>query len=238
MCLKTCAHAQSLSCVQLFVTPRTVAHQGSYIHGIFQARILERVAIHTSSGTSLPKNQTCVSCIGRWIFYHWATWEVPPKTWVILKIKICIFWSMCVHAWSVVSIISNSLWPYGCNPSYSSVHGILQARLREWVAMPFSRGSSWFRDGTRVSCTSCITGSFFTAEPLGKPHSEVYTYFFATISLCTFSRSALFYNSVCICLSVSIDLKLLKGKVVSCFHRYLTNWVCDGYASKSKHFQN
>ena len=44
--------------------------------------------------------------------------------------------------------------------SGSSVHGILQARILEWVAYPFSRGSSWLRNGTEVSC---ITGRFFTS---------------------------------------------------------------------------
>ena len=46
-----------------------------------------------------------------------------------------------------------------CSPPSSSVHGILQARILEWVAIPFSRGSSWPRDQTWVSCT---TGRFFT----------------------------------------------------------------------------
>ena len=41
----------------------------------------------------------------------------------------------------------------------SSVHGILQASILEWVANPFSRGSSWPKDWTRVSCTA---GGFFT----------------------------------------------------------------------------
>ena len=52
-----------------------------------------------------------------------------------------------------------------CSPPGSSVHGILQARILEWVAMPCSRGSSWPRDRTWVSC---IAGGFFTAEPPGK----------------------------------------------------------------------
>ena len=39
-----------------------------------------------------------------------------------------------------------------CSPPGSSVHGILQARILEWVVIAFSRGSSPFRDGTRVSC--------------------------------------------------------------------------------------
>ena len=44
--------------------------------------------------------------------------------------------------------------------------GLLQARIREWVAMPSSRGSSGPRD--RI-CVSCTAGRFFTAEPPGKP---------------------------------------------------------------------
>ena len=45
-------------------------------------------------------------------------------------------------------------WPPGC-----TVHGILQARIVEWIAIPFSRGSSWPRDQTWVSC---VAGRFFT----------------------------------------------------------------------------
>ena len=52
--------------------------------------------------------------------------------------------------------------PMDCSLSCSSVHGILWARIMEWVAIPFSRGSSWPRDWTRVSC---ITGRFFTIWP-------------------------------------------------------------------------
>ena len=55
------------------------------------------------------------------------------------------------------------------SPPGFSVHGILQARILEWVAMPSSRRSSWPRDWTWISCIFCIAGRFFTAEPLGKP---------------------------------------------------------------------
>ena len=44
-------------------------------------------------------------------------------------------------------------------PPGSSVHGILQARILEWVAIPFSRGSSWPRNRIWVSC---VAGRFFT----------------------------------------------------------------------------
>ena len=41
--------------------------------------------------------------------------------------------------------------PMDCNPPGSSVHGIFQAKVLEWVAISFSRGSSWSRDQTQVS---------------------------------------------------------------------------------------
>ena len=52
--------------------------------------------------------------------------------------------------------------PMDCSPPGSSVCGISQARLPEWVATPFSRGSSWPRGWTRVSH---IVGRFFTIWP-------------------------------------------------------------------------
>ena len=52
------------------------------------------------------------------------------------------------------------LCPTLCDPLDYMVYGILQARILEWVAFPFSRGSSQPRDQTRLSC---ITGRFFTS---------------------------------------------------------------------------
>ena len=53
------------------------------------------------------------------------------------------------------------LWdPMNCSLPGSSVHGIPQARILQWVAFPFSRGSSPPRDGTQVSL---IVGGFFTS---------------------------------------------------------------------------
>ena len=50
--------------------------------------------------------------------------------------------------------------PMDCSPPVSSVHVNLQARILEWVAVPFSRGSSQPRNWTRISC---IVGRFFTS---------------------------------------------------------------------------
>ena len=52
-----------------------------------------------------------------------------------------------------------------CHPKNYTVHGILQARILEWAAFPFSRGSSWPRNWTSVSCTA---GGFFTKWAKGR----------------------------------------------------------------------
>ena len=46
----------------------------------------------------------------------------------------------------------------------SSVHGISQARILEWIAISFSRRSSWPRDRTHISCVSCSAGGLFTTS--------------------------------------------------------------------------
>ena len=56
-----------------------------------------------------------------------------------------------------------------CSPPGSSIHGIFQARLLEWVPISFSRGSCQPRYWTLVFCSSCMASSFFTTEPPGKP---------------------------------------------------------------------
>ena len=84
------------------------------------------------------------SRLGKWILYHCATWEAS-------------------HVGESESVVSQSCptlcEPMDCSPPGSSVHGILQARLLEWAAIPFSQGTSWPRDRTQVSR---IAGSFCT----------------------------------------------------------------------------
>ena len=59
--------------------------------------------------------------------------------------------------------------PMDFRPPGSSVHGILQARILEWVAIPSSRGSSQPRDRTHGFF---IAGRFFTTEPQGSPNRK------------------------------------------------------------------
>ena len=85
---------------------------------------------------------------------------------------------LCMHAQSLQSS-STLCSPMDCSPPGSSVHGILQARILEWVAMPSSRGSSPPRDWTHISYIACIGrwGFFFLVlfhflplVPPGKSH--------------------------------------------------------------------
>ena len=76
-----------------------------------------------------------------------------------------------VDKWSEVKVLVTWSCPTLFNPMYSSppgfsVHGILQPKILEWLATPFSWGSSQSRDPTRVSC---IAGRFFTIWATGKP---------------------------------------------------------------------
>ena len=98
----------------------------SSVHGISQARTLEWVAMPFSRASSQPRDQTQVSCIaGRFL----TTWTTS---------KPCTFYAV-VSLLSHVQLFCN---PMDCNPPDSSVHGISQARILEWVAISFSRGSS------------------------------------------------------------------------------------------------
>ena len=68
-----------------------------------------------------------------------------------------------------------TLWdPMDCSPPGFSVHGILQARILEWVAMPSSRGSSWSRHQTWVSYVPVLQEDSLPLVPHGKPHACTY----------------------------------------------------------------
>ena len=67
----------------------------------------------------------------------------------------------------VIKSCPTFLWPHPamyCSSPGSSVHGISQARILEWVTISYSKGSFWPRDQKHISC---LTGRFFTIEPPG-----------------------------------------------------------------------
>ena len=62
--------------------------------------------------------------------------------------------------------------PMDHSPLGSLVHGVFQARILEWVAMPSSRGSSQFKDWTSLSWVSCTAGRFFITKLQGQPQEN------------------------------------------------------------------
>ena len=79
--------------------------------------------------------------------------------------KYIIYIKDTVHA-----SLLRSVWFFmDCSSPGSSVHGIFQAKILEWVAISPSRGSSWPRGGAHISCNSCTADGFFTTEPLESP---------------------------------------------------------------------
>ena len=80
-----------------------------------------------------------------------SSWQTATKVYHVLVTQACL--TLC-----------DSM---DCRPPGSSVHGILQATILRWVASPFSRGSSWPRDRTWVSC---IADRFFTVWATREAH--------------------------------------------------------------------
>ena len=112
---------QLLSDVLLWIVLYSVegSPQGSSVHGIFQQRILEQVSISYFSGSSQSRDRSCVSwvsCIGRWILYHCATWK-PPSKWLIKIIIIVKFCRHLKHHFFHINI-SATLWDKNYHPSF------------------------------------------------------------------------------------------------------------------------
>ena len=82
-------------------------------------------------------------------------------------------WALSFFPCNLLSHVRLFCDPMDCSLPDSSVHGVLQARILEWVAVPFSRGSSPPRNRTRVSCTA---GGFFTVWAIGSQFKACLTY--------------------------------------------------------------
>ena len=114
----------------------------------------------------------------------------------------------------------------GCGPPGSSIHGILQARILKWVAISFSRGSSWPRDQTRLSCIFCIgRWVLYHQSHLGSPHcyfssiqSLSHVRLFATHGLgCKAYQTPLSFTiSQSLCKLLSIESEIPSNHLILC----------------------
>ena len=86
-----------------------------------------------------------------------------------LGISVCVCVCACVCSIPQSCLILCN--PVDCSPPGSSVHGIFQTIILEWVSISCSRGFSWPKDQTSVSWVSCMAGGFFTTMPSEKSWS-------------------------------------------------------------------
>ena len=128
---------------------------GYTVHGILQARILDWVAIPFSRGSSQPRDWSKVSCIVGRFFNSWATREAQE------------YWSGYPFP-SPGDILEPRIEPRSphCRRILYQFSHKGSLRILEWVAYPFSSGSSWPRNWTGVSA---LQADSLPTELSGKP---------------------------------------------------------------------
>ena len=136
---------------------------GCSIHGIFQARILEWVAMPSSRESSWRRDRTHVS-------YVYLLWLAGSLSLALPGKPLCIIFSLQVKVKSLSCV--QLCDPMDCSLPGSSVHWIFQARILGWFAISFSRRSSRPRVWTQISW---IVGRCFTVWATREvPISELY----------------------------------------------------------------
>ena len=148
---------KSLSRVQLFATPWTAVHQAPPSIGFSRQSVLEWGAIAFSLLPMLSRNPGLLN------YYVSLTTHIQSQELLsILQNTFLVHIDLSIK----IQIQSEGVQscPTFCDPMDrslpgSSVHGIFQAKVLEWIAISFSRGSSRLRDRTQVSC---IAGRRFT----------------------------------------------------------------------------
>ena len=132
-------HAKLLQSCPAVCDPVGCNPLGNSVQRILQASILEWVAIASSRGSSQHRDRTLISLC----FLHWQVGSLllAPLGTLVWLISYIIL-SCCL----VTKLCLTLLWPG------ASVLGTSQARILEWVAVSFPKGSSWPRDQTWVSC--------------------------------------------------------------------------------------
>ena len=132
--------------------------------------------------------------------FHTFLWLSSILFWVCVCVCVLV-------AWSCPTLCD----PMDCSPPASSVCGILQVRILEWVAIPFSRGSSQPRDQTRVSCISRTGRWILYHQPhLGPPPLFSVVVFIFRAFTTTWDCNIFL---ICCLFSTSPDMYIPRGQV-------------------------
>ena len=228
--------------------PMDCSLPGSSVHGIFQARVLEWVAISFSRGSSwprdLPHRRQTLCRLSHHILWIWiqyfrsnsgtsSWWSIPISSliWALLLVLFSNF------SWVISSMLSTAaaaakslqLCPTLCNPTDGSppgfpVPGILQARTLEWVAISFSNAWKW---KVKVKSLSCVwlLATPWTAANQAPPSMG-------------FSRQKYFQISIASLTSFLVNLNVLwvfpHGYPINTKHLTLSNLI---YLKSSHRFE-
>ena len=169
---------QSLSCVRLFSTPWTAAHQASLsfvsknnVFIVWNLSVSCRLLPYSSNSNASQKGKATISAS----ILLWGAFTIFSSRWVkkihsviafqkkkgILKVPLCAnyraewiqvgMFPEALPSWLVAQWCWTLYDPMDCNPPGSSVYGILQARILEWVAILFSVRPPQLRDRSWVS---------------------------------------------------------------------------------------
>ena len=123
-----------------------------------------------------------INILYTYVEYYFTVERIDQFVYIITWMDIIILWYVKETILKKTHTVSFHFYTYrksklisserkqimNCSLPGSSVHGILQPKILEWLAISFSRGrgkrnfSSQLMDGTLISCVSCIAGGFFT----------------------------------------------------------------------------
>ena len=110
--------------------------------------------------------------------------------------------------------------PMNCSLPGSTVHGIFQAKVLEWIAISFSGVSSWPRDQTHGSCVSCIAGEFLTCWAIGEaiswPYVRVYFWTsesFPLIYVSIFMPVSYYFDHYVVVVSVQFNCSVVSDSL-------------------------
>ena len=137
-----------LSRVRLFPTPWTVVHQASPLTGFSRQEYWSGLPFPSPGDLPDPRIEPRSPALQA----DALTSESPGKLHAFLTHKLLV----SVQFSSVAQSCPTLCDPKDCSLPGSSVHGIFQARVLKWVAISFSRRSSWPSDWTCISYVSCI----------------------------------------------------------------------------------
>ena len=128
----------------------------SVFSGAFHIETCTTFHIPQFTATSWLKQQDSFKC---------SFWRQEPQTAQSKTMFTLFFFFYVAQACSTLCD------PLDCGLPGSSIHGIFQTRIPQWLAISFSGGSSWPRDRTCISCVSWIAGRFFIYWATGEAHA-------------------------------------------------------------------